>query len=64
LRPLPATGPHHHHAIEGFAKASGDHRTSFAPETIATRRNKHDRTRQILTKINVNRQAGGTLRGA
>jgi hypothetical protein len=48
----PATDPYHHHATEGFAKASGDHRTSFAPETIATRRNKHDRTRQILRKIN------------
>jgi hypothetical protein len=52
LGPLPATDPYHHHATEGFAKASGDHRTSFAPETIATRRNKHDRTRQILRKIN------------
>jgi hypothetical protein len=31
---------------------SADHRTSFAPETIATRRNKHDRTRQISMKIN------------
>jgi hypothetical protein len=31
---------------------SADHRTSFAPETIVTRRNKHDRTRQISMKIN------------
>jgi hypothetical protein len=30
--------------VEGFAKASGGHRTSFAPETIATRCNKHDQT--------------------
>jgi hypothetical protein len=52
LRPPPSTGPHHHHAIEGFAKASGDHRTSFAPETFATRRNKHNRTRPIFRKIN------------
>jgi hypothetical protein len=34
------------------ASRPGGHRTSFAPETIATRRNKHDRTRQICRKIN------------
>jgi hypothetical protein len=34
------------------ASRTGDHRTSFAPETIATGRNKRDRTRQIFTKIN------------
>jgi hypothetical protein len=33
-------------------QANGDHRTSFAPETIATRRNKHDRTGRIVRKIN------------
>jgi hypothetical protein len=31
---------------------SADHRTSFAPETIVTRRNKHDRTHHISGKIN------------
>jgi hypothetical protein len=49
-RPLPASRPHHHRAIE--ISRTGDHRTSFAPETIATGRNKRDRTRQIFTKIN------------
>jgi hypothetical protein len=34
------------------AQANGDHRTSFAPEMIATRRNKHDRTCRIVRKIN------------
>ena len=33
-------------------QANGDHRTSFAPETIATRRNKHDRTCRIVRKVN------------
>jgi hypothetical protein len=47
---FPATDPRHHHAIEGFAQQRS--RTSFAPETIATRRNEHDRTRQIFRKIN------------
>src|SRR5579862_7746501 len=36
---------------EGFAEHS---RTSFAPETIATRRDKHRRTGQISRKINAN----------
>ena len=34
------------------AHTSGDHRTSFAPETIATRRRKRDRRRQVFRKIN------------
>ena len=31
---------------------NADHRASFAPETIATAGNKHDRARQISGKIN------------
>src|SRR5262245_29114269 len=42
LPPLPATRH----------RPSSNYRISFAPETIATRRNKHNRTDQIFRKIN------------
>ena len=48
---FPAASPIRPHQSKACA-GSADHRPSFAPETIATRRNKHDRTRQISMKIN------------
>jgi hypothetical protein len=50
--PTASCNPFPHHITQSKASRSGDHRTSFAPETIAQRRDKHDQTRRIFRKIN------------